>query len=339
MPKITQELKDLYLLIANDQPLYAAIHAPKDITVTQATNKPNQKIINHLKNNNDIIDQYTFDEIIKVLSAFNTWQKSYLQDFAQNFEQSAEEFKKANNPTQQAHIKYSPSSIESAYYYDKTLGGIKLFQQLGAKNIFEIEALKCIEVSGENKYFAGGENTGRIKANLQKMSKLDHEIIILQKQHQEVIMQTKQGDLIINTKNYISKHNIDVNLPHYASFKDAQNNPNHFLHNTIQLIELYAECVESGNVGCVAMNFEVPARTAFPALENEQIAKIKILLDELNSKGKLDAWHEEPGIFEIICNFFAQIFCTNDATLGYVATVHKAKEVFRSDLSSSLLSI
>jgi len=269
--------------------------------VTQAINKPNQKIINLLNTNNDIIDQDTFDEIIKVLSAFDTWQKSYLQDFERKFQESAEQFKTANNPKQQAHIKYSPSSIESADYDDKTLGGIKLFQQLGAKNIFKIEALQCSEVGGENKYFAGDENTRRITANLQRM-------------------------LILQTQQYISKHNIDVNLTHYQPFQEAANNPNHFLHKTIKLIKIYEKD---------ASNFKVAAKEAFPALHADtQIAKIKRLLDELQRKGQLHDWYKEPTIFEIICNFFAQIFCKNDKELGFVPTVKKSKEGLQKDLLS-----
>jgi hypothetical protein len=138
---------------------------------------------------------------------------------------------------------------------------------------------------------------------------------------------------------YIRQHNINVNLQHYKAFKDAQDNPNHFLHKTIKLINLYKACVESGNVGCVAMNFEVPAQRDFPQLDRQKLAKIQKLLAKLHSDKKLNDWYKNPTLFERICNFFAQIFCTNDKKLGYVATVYKAKEVFQSDLSSSLLSI
>jgi hypothetical protein len=133
--------------------------------------------------------------------------------------------------------------------------------------------------------------------------------------------------LRLETKQYISKHNIDVNL--LQAFKDAANDPNHFLNKTIKLIKIYEKD---------ASNFKVAAKEAFPALHADtQIAKIKRLLDELQRKGQLHDWYKEPTIFEIICNFFAQIFCKNDKELGFVPTVKKSKEGLQS--GSSLSSI
>jgi hypothetical protein len=355
MLEITPELKNLFLVIANNADLHVIIqNGILENLETRQGFKINDRLNKHFENSNIIKRIRDCNKIIKDLSEFNTWRKSFFENFPKNFQEFAEQFKQASaaaqeNPAnstrilnQQSHIMYSEETIQSAdyHYQDKILVGIKLFQKLAEKNIFGIQALKYSPVNNGYKYFAGKttvnngykyfaskENIEIIKANLEQMSKLNNEILKLEAQRYIVL------NILQNEKQISDDDIIDVDLTNFdltngytnlpQAFKEAANNPNHFLHKTIKLIKIYKKSAES---------FEAEAKQAFPELKNEKIAKIEKLLATLHKAKKLNDWYEEPGIFEIICNFFAQIFC-----LGYVLTLKKAREDLQS--GSSLSSI